>query len=72
VELAWGPPPLDGTVSGAELLEGFADDVRLAGEPDASHVVPVLVDGAFTAASTGARTAAPDPPTRPGAGAPRR
>jgi 2-phosphosulfolactate phosphatase len=39
------------SVSGRELAEGgFADDVAVAVELDASELVPVLVDGAFTAA----------------------
>ncbi|MFI9366293.1 2-phosphosulfolactate phosphatase [Kitasatospora sp. NPDC053057] len=39
-----------GSVSGRELTEGgFAEDVAVAVELDASAVVPVLVDGAFTA-----------------------
>jgi 2-phosphosulfolactate phosphatase len=37
--------------SGAELVEkGFAEDVRIASEVDASDVVPVLVEGRFVAA----------------------
>ena len=38
--------------SGAELVErGFDEDVRLAGELDVSSTVPVLHEGAFTAAA---------------------
>lgn len=41
-------------VSGRELAEsGFEDDVVIAGELDASAVVPVLLDGAFRDASLG-------------------
>ncbi|MGO4599912.1 2-phosphosulfolactate phosphatase [Terrabacter sp. 2RAF25] len=41
---------LTGCASGRELVEqGWPDDVAVAGELDASQVVPVLVDGAFTA-----------------------
>ena len=41
--------PLAGTPSGRELIErGFAQDVELAGELDASDVVPVLRQGSFT------------------------
>lgn len=37
-----------GCASGQELVDaGFADDVRIAAELDASAVVPVLTDGAF-------------------------
>ncbi|GAB3680994.1 hypothetical protein GCM10028814_17010 [Angustibacter aerolatus] len=44
--------PLDGTPSGRELVErGFADDVRLAEQVDASDVVPVLREGRFAAAA---------------------
>ncbi|MEY9874703.1 2-phosphosulfolactate phosphatase [Streptacidiphilus sp. MAP12-33] len=40
-----------GSSSGRELTHGgFADDVAVATEQDASSVVPVLTDGAFTAA----------------------
>lgn len=40
--------PLDGTTSGRELIDaGFAEDVAIAGELDASAVVPVLLDGVF-------------------------
>lgn len=38
--------------SGRELVEqGYADDVAIAAELDTSSAVPVLVDGAFTAAA---------------------
>jgi len=41
---------LTATPSGRELVErGFADDVAIAEEVDASPVVPVLRDGSFTA-----------------------
>lgn len=41
---------LTGCASGRELVEqGWPDDVAVAGELDTSEVVPVLVDGAFTA-----------------------
>lgn len=44
--------PLELCPSGAELVErGFADDVRIASEVDASDVVPVLVEGRFVAAA---------------------
>jgi 2-phosphosulfolactate phosphatase len=40
---------LEDAVGGRELGDaGFADDVAVAAEVDASPVVPVLVDGAFT------------------------
>lgn len=40
------------SASGRELIgEGYADDVAIATELDACEVVPVLVNGAFTAAS---------------------
>lgn len=43
--------PLERCPSGQELVaRGFAEDVRLAGEVDASEVVPVLVEGRFVAA----------------------
>jgi 2-phosphosulfolactate phosphatase len=43
--------PLELCPSGAELMErGFAEDVRLASEIDASDVVPALVEGRFVAA----------------------
>lgn len=43
--------PLAGTPSGRELIErGFAQDVEIAGEVDASQVVPVLKQGSFTPA----------------------
>jgi 2-phosphosulfolactate phosphatase len=43
--------PLEGCPSGAELVQrGFAEDVRIAAEVDASDVVPVLVEGRFVAA----------------------
>jgi 2-phosphosulfolactate phosphatase len=43
--------PLELCPSGAELVEkGFAEDVRIASEVDASDVVPVLVEGRFVAA----------------------
>jgi 2-phosphosulfolactate phosphatase len=43
--------PLAGTPSGRELIErGFARDVQIAGEVDASAVVPVLKQGSFTPA----------------------
>jgi 2-phosphosulfolactate phosphatase len=41
---------LSETPSGRELLErGFADDVAIAAQVDASSAVPVLCDGSFTA-----------------------
>jgi 2-phosphosulfolactate phosphatase len=41
---------LEASSSGRELIDaGFAEDVRIAAELDASDVVPVLVDGAFVA-----------------------
>ncbi len=44
---------LRGCASGVELVEkGFAADVAVAAEVDASSVVPVLTDGWFTAASS--------------------
>lgn len=43
--------PLELCPSGAELVDkGYADDVRIAGEVDASDVVPVLAEGRFVAA----------------------
>nr|BFF19645.1 hypothetical protein GCM10025730_31660 [Promicromonospora thailandica] len=37
-----------GSASGRELLDsGFADDVTIATDLDATDVVPVLMDGAF-------------------------
>lgn len=37
--------------SGQELtVGGFADDVAIATEPDVCDIVPILTDGAFTAA----------------------
>ena len=43
--------PLERCTSGAELVErGFAEDVRIAAEIDASTAVPVLVEGRFVAA----------------------
>ena len=43
--------PLELCPSGAELVErGFAEDVRLASEVDASDVVPALVEGRFVPA----------------------
>jgi 2-phosphosulfolactate phosphatase len=42
---------VSGCASGRELIEaGFGDDVAIAAEIDACLVVPVLADGAFTAA----------------------
>lgn len=42
--------PLEVCTSGLELLEkGFAEDVRIAGDVDASDVVPGLVEGRFVA-----------------------
>jgi 2-phosphosulfolactate phosphatase len=42
---------VSGCVSGRELIEGgFGDDVAIAAEIDACLMVPVLADGAFTAA----------------------
>lgn len=39
------------SASGKELIEGgFADDVRIATERDTCDTVPILTDGAFTAA----------------------
>jgi 2-phosphosulfolactate phosphatase len=44
--------PLAGTPSGRELIErGFAQDVEIAGQLDASDVVPVLRQGSFTPAA---------------------
>ena len=41
-----------GCASGRELIEGgFGDDVAIAVEVDACLLVPVLADGAFTAAA---------------------
>jgi 2-phosphosulfolactate phosphatase len=43
--------PLDLCPSGAELIEkGYAEDVRIASEVDASDMVPALVEGRFVAA----------------------
>jgi 2-phosphosulfolactate phosphatase len=43
--------PLERCPSGAELVErGYAEDVRIASEIDASPVVPVLAEGRFVAA----------------------
>lgn len=43
--------PLERCRSGAELVDrGFAEDVAIASELDASDAVPVLVDGRFVAA----------------------
>lgn len=43
--------PLEQCPSGVELVErGFAEDVRIAGELDASTVVPALVEGRFVPA----------------------
>jgi len=43
--------PLEDCPSGRELVEtGFAEDVRIAREIDASTVVPLLVDGGFVSA----------------------
>lgn len=43
--------PLEQCPSGVELVQrGWADDVRIASEVDASSVVPVLVEGRFVAA----------------------
>lgn len=40
--------------SGVELIRGgFADDVAIATEPDASAIVPVLIDGAFNSSTDG-------------------
>lgn len=40
--------PLAACPSGAELVDrGFAEDVRIAEEVDASSVVPALVEGRF-------------------------
>ncbi|MBZ5741231.1 2-phosphosulfolactate phosphatase [Nocardioides mangrovi] len=45
------PTELPASTSGRELVDGgFPDDVELAAQLDASDVVPVLADGAFTAA----------------------
>ncbi|MEV4620345.1 2-phosphosulfolactate phosphatase [Asanoa sp. NPDC049573] len=42
------------SASGRELVEsGFGDDVEIALERDTSHAVPVLRDGAFSAADPG-------------------
>jgi 2-phosphosulfolactate phosphatase len=42
--------PLADTASGKELIvRGFGADVRLAGEVDASDIVPVLSNGCFEA-----------------------
>jgi 2-phosphosulfolactate phosphatase len=47
-----GLRPLEDTPSGRELVDrGFAEDVELAARVDASHVVPVLAEGRFVAAS---------------------
>jgi len=44
--------PLAQCPSGVELIEkGYADDVTIAEEVDASDVVPVMVEGRFVAAS---------------------
>ena len=41
-------PAMASTASGRELIDqGWADDVTIAGELDASRVVPVLRDGAY-------------------------
>ena len=57
-----------GTASGRELLDsGFADDVTIATEVDATDVVPVLMDGAFV--PLGHRVAAARGRTNVGAGA---
>jgi 2-phosphosulfolactate phosphatase len=46
------PSAIRDCASGHELTErGFAEDVAIAAEIDACRVVPVLTDGAFTAAS---------------------
>ena len=43
--------PLESCTSGIELVErGFAEDVRIASEVDASTAVPALVEGRFVAA----------------------
>jgi len=43
--------PLAACQSGAELMDrGFAEDVRIAAEVDASSVVPALVEGRFVSA----------------------
>jgi 2-phosphosulfolactate phosphatase len=43
--------PLELCTSGTELVErGYAEDVRIASEIDASDAVPVLVEGRFVAA----------------------
>jgi 2-phosphosulfolactate phosphatase len=43
--------PLEECPSGVELVEkGFAEDVRIASDVDASAAVPVLTEGRFTAA----------------------
>jgi 2-phosphosulfolactate phosphatase len=42
--------PLEACPSGVELVEqGFADDVRIAGQLDESRAVPVLKEGRFVA-----------------------
>jgi 2-phosphosulfolactate phosphatase len=47
-----GLRPLETCPSGQELVErGFAEDVRIAAEVDATSVVPLLVDGCFVPAS---------------------
>jgi 2-phosphosulfolactate phosphatase len=44
--------PLELCPSGVELVErGYAEDVRIASEVDASDVVPLLVEGRFVAAA---------------------
>jgi phosphosulfolactate phosphohydrolase-like enzyme len=57
VRFEWGPADaaalaaVSGCASGRELIEGgFGDDVAIAAEIGACLVVPVLADGAFTAA----------------------
>jgi 2-phosphosulfolactate phosphatase len=46
------PSAIRDCASGQELIEqGFAEDVAIVTEIDACRVVPVLTDGAFTAAS---------------------
>lgn len=43
--------PLRSCVGGQELIaKGFAGDVEVAGALNVSNVVPVLVDGSFSAA----------------------